>query len=149
MTQTGLQRLFLHKLQGNYMCSQTWSYLRSFEISLYSTPSWTVIFTLKLIREVSFTGFPALKGAVYFPETEVGPFPGSPLWSQPAVWAAVGLVMPSWEGTWCQGGRVCKPLWGWGSWHHRICGSGAGCQATRAPFFFWKKPRFLNTKILH
>lgn len=66
MTQTGLQRLFSQKLQWKRMWSQTWSYLRSFEISLYPTPSWAVRFTLKLIREVHFTGFPALKGAVCF-----------------------------------------------------------------------------------
>lgn len=66
MTQTGLQRLSLHKLQGNHMWSQTWSCLRSFRISLYPTPSWAARFTLRLIREIYFTEFPALKGAVCF-----------------------------------------------------------------------------------
>lgn len=63
---TRLQRLFLHNLQGKCVWSQTWSYLRSFGIWLFPIPSWAVRFTLKLIREIYFTGFPALKGDVYF-----------------------------------------------------------------------------------
>lgn len=40
----------------------TWDH----EISLYPTPSWTARFTLKLIREICFTGFPTLSGTAYF-----------------------------------------------------------------------------------
>lgn len=147
---------FLHKLQGDHMWSQTWSYLRSFEILLYPTPSWAVRFTLKLIRETHFTGFPALKEAACFADMvwffwncdRSWIFPRIP-GTEPASCASccgVGDALLG-EGTWCQGSRACKLPWGWGSWHHRICGLGAGCQATRAPFFFWKKTRFLNTKI--
>lgn len=153
VTQTGLQRLFLHKLQGDHMWSQTSSYLNH-EISLYPAPSWTARFTLKLIKAIYFTGFPALKETACFACMvchcwnceRSWTFPRVPLWSLPALPATMRLAVPSWEGC---GARACKPLWGRGSWHHKICGSGAGCQATRAPFFFWKKTRFLNTKMLH
>lgn len=64
VTQTGLQKLFLHKLQGDHMCSQTSSW--DHEIPLYPPPSSTARFTLKLIREIYFTEFPALKGTAYF-----------------------------------------------------------------------------------
>lgn len=128
----------------------TWDH----EISLYPTPSWTAIFTLKLIKAIYFTGFPALKETACFACMvchcwnceRSWTFPRVPLWILPALPATMRLAVPSWEGC---GARACKPLWGRGSWHHRICGSGAGCQATRAPFFFWKKTRFLNTKMLH
>lgn len=153
VTQTGLQRLFLHKLQGDHMWSQTSSYLRSWDLTLphailnckiyikadkKNLFHWISVFERNCI--FCLHGLPLLK------LREAGPFPGSQLCSLPALPGTVRLAVPSWEGC---GARACKPLWGRGSWHHRICGSGAACQATRAPFFFWKKTRFLNTKMLH
>lgn len=149
VTQTGLQRLFLHKLQGDHMWSQTSSYLRSWDLTLPHTILNCKIY-IKSDKRNLFHWISCFILLAWFDIAEivreVGPFPGSQLWSLPALPATVGLAVPSWEGC---GARACKPLWGWGSWHHRICGSEAGCQATRAPFFFWKKTRFLNTKMLH
>lgn len=94
VTQTGLQRLFLHKLQGEHMWSQislTWDH----EISLYPTPSWTARFTLKLIREIYFTGFPALfclHGLTLL-----------------KLWGKLDLS----QGPSCEACQLCQPPWGW------------------------------------
>lgn len=48
---------------------------------------------------------------------EAGPFPASPLQSQPAVRAAVGFVMPFQEGAWGWGSQAWIVPWGWASWH--------------------------------
>lgn len=112
---------------------------------------------LQMIREMNFTWFPALKGAVCSGGMVWFCWNGVRCWTFPRVPSVepassvrhCGACNSLLEAVWCQGSQACKLLWTWGSWHHRICGSGAGCQATKPPFFFWKQHRILNTQILH
>lgn len=136
------------------MWSQTWSYLRSWDLTLPHTILNCKIYIKadkrNLFHWISYFEWNCifcLHGLTLLKlweklDLSQGPSCGACQLCQPP-W---GLAVPSWEGC---GARACKPLWGRGSWHHRICGSGTGCQATRAPFFCWKRTRFLNTEMLH